>query len=409
MAVKVLVPRLGEGVDELTIIRWLKQEGDLVREMEPLVEVESDKVVTEILSPQAGILMKIATLENTAVPVGAVLGWIGEPGETLDKPETPSPQPHIIEQKFTEVTHPVLAPKMSSATHGGFLSPIVRKMAAEHHLDLSLIHGTGLGGRITKQDVLDYLATQKTTGPAHSPIPMPVVIPMVGDQVLPVSSVRRQIAERMQQSKQVSPHVLTVMEADLSRVSAHRSANKENFSAGGSRLTYTAYFIAAIAAALSRHPLVNSSWSEQGILQHAEINIGMATSLGEEGLIVPVIHNADRLSLLGIAHTVNDLANRARTKQLKPEEVRGGTFTLTNHGTGGSLFAMPIINQPQCGILGTGSIQKRPVVVTDAQGNDAIAIRPMVYLSFVFDHRILDGASADAFLAEVKQVLEAWE
>jgi 2-oxoglutarate dehydrogenase E2 component (dihydrolipoamide succinyltransferase) len=409
MAVKVFVPRLGEGVDELTIIRWLKQEGDLVREMEPLVEVESDKVVTEILSPQAGILLKIATLENTAVPVGAVLGWIGEPRETLDKPETPSSQPHIIEQKFTEVTHPVLAPEMSSATHGGFLSPIVRKMAAEHHLDLSLIHGTGLGGRITKQDVLDYLATQKTTGPAHSPIPMPVVIPMVGDQVLPVSSVRRQIAERMQQSKQVSPHVLTVMEADLSRVSAHRSANKENFSAGGSRLTYTAYFIAAIAAALSRYPLVNSSWGEQGILQHAEINIGIATSLGEEGLIVPVIHNADRLSLLGIAHTVNDLANRARTKQLKPEEVRGGTFTLTNHGTGGSLFAMPIINQPQCGILGTGSIQKRPVVVTDAQGNDAIAIRPMVYLSFVFDHRILDGASADAFLAEVKQVLEAWE
>jgi 2-oxoglutarate dehydrogenase E2 component (dihydrolipoamide succinyltransferase) len=213
----------------------------------------------------------------------------------------------------------------------------------------------------------------------------------------------------MQQSKQISPHVLTVMEADLSRVSAHRAANKDSFATSGSRLTYTVYFIAAIAAALRKHPLVNSSWGEQGILQHAEINIGMATSLGEDGLIVPVIHNADRLSLLGIAHAVNDLADRARTKQLKPEEVRGGTFTLSNHGTGGSLFAMPIINQPQCGILGTGSIQKRAVVVTDAQSSDAIAIRPMVYLSFVFDHRILDGASADAFLAEVKQVLEEWK
>jgi 2-oxoisovalerate dehydrogenase E2 component (dihydrolipoyl transacylase) len=210
----------------------------------------------------------------------------------------------------------------------------------------------------------------------------------------------------MQQSKQISPHVLTVMEADMSRVVAHRAANKSAFAADGVNLTYTAYFMAAIAAALKAAPLVNSSWTEQGILLHGEINIGMATSLGEEGLIVPVLRRADELSLLGIARAVNDLATRARSKKLRPEEVRDGTFTLTNHGTGGSLFAMPIINQPQVGILGVGVIKKRAIVVTDADGNDAIAIRPMVYLSFVFDHRILDGASADAFLAQVKETLE---
>lgn len=225
---------------------------------------------------------------------------------------------------------------------------------------------------------------------------------------MPVTSVRRQIAERMQQSKQTSPHVLTVMEVDMSRVVAHRAANKPAFAADGVNLTYTAYFMAAIAAALKAQPLVNSSWTEQGIRLHGEVNIGMATSLGDEGLIVPVLRRADELSLLGIARAVNDLAGRARSHKLRPEEVRDGTFTLTNHGIGGSLFAMPIINQPQCGILGVGAMQKRAVVITDADGNDAIAIRPMVYLSFVFDHRILDGASADAFLVKVRETLEFW-
>jgi 2-oxoglutarate dehydrogenase E2 component (dihydrolipoamide succinyltransferase) len=201
---------------------------------------------------------------------------------------------------------------------------------------------------------------------------------------------------------------MTVMEADMRRVTAHRAANKAEFTSNGVNLTYTAYFISAIAAGLKAQPLVNSSWTEQGILVHPEINIGMATSLGDEGLIVPVLRRADELSLLGIARAVNDLAARARSHKLHPEEVRGGTFTLTNHGVGGSLFAMPIINQPQCGILGVGALQKRVQVVTDASGNDAIAIRPMLYLSFVFDHRILDGASADAFLMQVKGTLEAW-
>jgi 2-oxoglutarate dehydrogenase E2 component (dihydrolipoamide succinyltransferase) len=277
-------------------------------------------------------------------------------------------------------------------------------MAEEHKLDLSHVQGTGSKGRITKQDVIDHLASHTTSVPQDSGEPPQ----RLKSNLLPVTTIRKQIAERMQQSKQISPHVLTVMEADMSRVAAHRSANQSKFEESGVHLTFTAYFIAAIAEGLKTHPLVNSTWTEEGIRVQSEINVGMATSLGEEGLIVPVLRHADEMSLLGIAREINDLAGRARSKKLLPEEVRGGTFTITNHGTGGSLFAMPIINQPQCGILGIGKIQKRPLVVSDAAGNDAIAIRPMVFLSFVFDHRILDGASADAFLVVVRDALEQW-
>ncbi len=274
-------------------------------------------------------------------------------------------------------------------------------------MDLSQVRGTGLGGRITKQDVLDYVAGRKSEVEVQAAKAEAAGTPE-GGTLLPHNSLRRQIAERMVASKRISPHVLTVMEADMSRVLAHRAAHKEAFEREGVRLTLTAYLVAAIVAGLKANPLVNSTWTEEGILVHREVNIGMAVALGEEGLIVPVIKQADHLSLLGMARAVNDLAYRARQRKLQPDEVRGGTFTLTNHGTAGSLFAMPIINQPQCGILGAGALQKRPVVVTDAAGNDAIAIRPMVYLSFVFDHRILDGSSADAFLSKVKETLEGW-
>jgi 2-oxoglutarate dehydrogenase E2 component (dihydrolipoamide succinyltransferase) len=215
---------------------------------------------------------------------------------------------------------------------------------------------------------------------------------------------RKAIAEHMVMSKHTSPHVSTIMEADLSRVVAHRQANKAEFERSGSNLTFTAYFVAAAAAALRAFPLVNSSWTDQGVWIHGPINIGMATALGDEGLIVPVIKQADNLSLLGLARSINDLAARARAHRLQPDEVRDGTFTITNHGIGGSLFAMPVINQPQCAILGVGTIKKRPVVVE----GDAIAVRPMVYLSLTFDHRILDGSSGDGFLAKIVEVLEQW-
>jgi 2-oxoglutarate dehydrogenase E2 component (dihydrolipoamide succinyltransferase) len=212
----------------------------------------------------------------------------------------------------------------------------------------------------------------------------------------------------MVHSKHTSPHVTTIMEADLSRVVAHRQANKDAFARDGVNLTFTAYFVAAAVAGLKVHPMVNASWREEGILVHHTIHIGMATSMGEAGLIVPVIKNADGLSLLGLARAVNDLANRARSRQLKPDEVQGGTFTITNHGVSGSLFATPIINQPQCGILSIGMMQKRVVVVADAGGGDLIAIRPMVYLGLTFDHRILDGAMADSFLGKVVDALQSW-
>jgi 2-oxoisovalerate dehydrogenase E2 component (dihydrolipoyl transacylase) len=296
----------------------------------------------------------------------------------------------------------------------GFISPVVARMAAEFNIDLSKIEGSGAGGRITKKDVQDYLQSQPAPASAAVPTAVPAT-PTISTpaptlqpgEIVHLDTMRRKIAEHMVMSKRTSPHVTTVMEVDLSRVVAHREANKDAFARDGARLTFTAYFVAATVAGLKAYPLANSSWTEEGILLQRAINIGMATALGEAGLIVPVIHNADGLSLLGVARAVNDLAERARSKQLKPDEVQGGTFTITNHGTSGSLFATPIINQPQCGILGVGAIQKRVVVVT-TNGADSIAIRPMVYLSFTFDHRILDGASADAFLGKVVEFLQNW-
>jgi 2-oxoglutarate dehydrogenase E2 component (dihydrolipoamide succinyltransferase) len=262
-----------------------------------------------------------------------------------------------------------------------------------------------LNGRITKNDVLAFVENRKPGGspPAASRPPQTRPDTGAGDALIKHTVIRRQIAEHMVMSKHTSPHVLTVMEADMSQVVKHRSANKDIFTRDGVNLTLTAYFLMAIVAGLKDLPLANSSWTDEGVLIHKAIHLGMATSLGDEGLIVPVIKNADNLSLLALAQSVNDLASRARSKKLQPDEVRGGTFTLTNHGTSGSLFAFPVINQPQSGILGVGAMQKRTVVI-----DDAIAIRPMVYLSFVFDHRILDGASADAFLMKVKETLENW-
>jgi 2-oxoglutarate dehydrogenase E2 component (dihydrolipoamide succinyltransferase) len=250
-------------------------------------------------------------------------------------------------------------------------------------------------------------AASAAVSPPPAPPTSPVVVGQAGN-LLPLTPVRRAIADHMVLSRRTSPHVTTVMEVDLSRVVAHRQANKADFARDGVNLTFTAYFASASATALRAYPIVNSSWTEEGIRLHQQINIGMATSLGEDGLIVPVIKGADSLSLLGLARAINDLANRARLKKLQPDEVKGGTFTITNHGTSGSLFAMPIINQPQCAILGIGAIQKRVVVISDESQGDSIAIRPMVYLSLTFDHRILDGALADYFLGKVVESLKNW-
>ncbi|CAG1002564.1 2-oxoglutarate dehydrogenase E2 component (dihydrolipoamide succinyltransferase) [Anaerolineales bacterium] len=403
MATKVLVPRLGEGVEEVTVAGWLKQVGDSVNELEPLLEVESDKVTVEVNAPASGVLLKIERQKGEPVKVGELLAVIGMAGEHVESGGVQSPST-LEEKPVSSQLQEMLSPTRS--TDIGFISPVVAKIAAEHSVDLSRLKGTGLNGRITKNDVLAFVEGGKKTiddglqAMVNRPSSMVVG---AGDQLIKHSTMRKSIAAHMVESKHTSPHVLTVMEADMSRVVKHRAANKIAFERDGVDLTFTAYFMTAVVAGLKAYPLVNSSWNEEGVLIHKNINIGMATSLGDEGLIVPVIKGADNHSLLAMARVVNDLANRARNKKLQPDEVKGGTFTLTNHGISGSLFAFPIINQPQCGILGVGAMQKRVVVI-----DDAIAIRPMVYLSFVFDHRILDGASADWFLTKVKETLENW-
>jgi 2-oxoglutarate dehydrogenase E2 component (dihydrolipoamide succinyltransferase) len=414
MATKVLVPLLGEGIEEVTVIKWLKKEGDTFNELEPLLEVNTDKVDTEIPAPTSGTVLKILAEEGAPAKVGAILAFIGKAGESVDGGEVQVAS-KVASQKIAE-KQPVTMESsagsgqaMSRSADLGFISPVVAKIAAEHGINLQDVTGTGLNGRITKNDVLNYVENgkKKVDGRPIAVAPAPrapsPVTPIIGDQLIKHTAIRKQIAEHMVLSKHTSPHVLTVMEADMSRVAKHRAANKDIFARDGINLTYTAYFMMAIVAGLKSYPIVNSSWSENGVVVHKAVNIGMATSLGEDGLIVPVIKGADNLSLLAMARSVNDLANRARSKKLQPDDVKGGTFTLTNHGISGSLMAFPVINQPQCGILGVGAMQKRVVVI-----DDAIAIRPMIYLSFVFDHRILDGASADWFLAKVKETLENW-
>lgn len=427
MATKLIAPRTGEGVEELTITNWLKEVGDQVGEMESILEIETDKVVTEFPSPVAGTLLRIDVPAGSVVKVGSSMGLVGNASESMNE----TAQPAAIEEQPTQIEpvdepvdkavgHKAAPVQEKTAEKSAFLSPLVRKMLDEHQIDPDQIEGTGSGGRITKQDVEGYLANPKQKvqrAPEPQPEvkakPLPTIVAAVipsdvPGKLIPHTSTRKQIAARMVESVQTSPHVLTVMEVDMSRVLAHRKANKDKYAADGVNLTLTAYFVAALARALGNHKTVNATWTEEGIFTYADVNLGMAVALGEGGLIVPVIKQVQNLSLKGIAAQINDLSDRARSKKLKPEEVRGGTFTLTNHGTAGSLFAMPIINQPQLGILGTGAMQKRAVVITDENGNDSIAIRPMVYLSLVFDHRAIDGESGDNFLMDVKQILEKW-
>ncbi|MCB2214326.1 2-oxo acid dehydrogenase subunit E2 [bacterium] len=426
MPTKVIMPKLGESVVEGTVTAWMKNEGEEIEEYESLLEVNTDKVTTEVPSPASGTLLKILVPEGETVEAETVLAWIGEPGEALpDVDEAPEQdhEPHETPEAKSTTDEPVIARPAGRDQDLGYISPVVARLSREKNVDLGVVQGTGMNGRITKQDVLAYLKDHK--GEAEVPIwetpadgdlfrptemvfgkqkdaPQAAPAPTAGPgETLPLSPMRKRIAEHMVQSKHTAPHVTTVMEADMSRVAAHRQAEKARLQ--DTHLTYTAYFLGAIISGLKAVPLANSSWTDEGIRLHKQVNLGMAVALPDGGLIVPVIRNADELSLSGLARKVNDLADRARSGKLSPDDVQGGTFTLTNHGTKGSLFATPVINQPQSGILGTGIIQKRAVVI-----NDAIAIRPMVYLSYTFDHRILDGASADSFLAAVVQALENW-
>ncbi len=415
MPTPITMPQLGEAVTEATVTKWLKAPGEAVQEYDALLEVNTDKVDSEIPSPISGVLLAALAKEGDVVKIGALLGWVGQPGETAPGGAQPVAQearevsPARTEATPAPAAAPAPVPAQQASPASRFISPVVARLAAEHHIDLAQVTGTGLGERITKNDVLKFIeeprqAPAKTAAAPAAAAPAP--LPTGEDTLAPHTSMRRAIAEHMVMSKRTSPHVTTVMEADLTRILAHRAAHKESFARDGVNLTYTAYFIAAAVAGLKAYPLVNASWTDEGILIHRQINIGMATSLGDEGLIVPVIKHADTLSLLGLARSINDLSSRARLHKLQPDEVRGGTFSITNHGISGSLFAAPIISQPQCGILGVGAIQKRPVVISDPALGDAIAIRTMAYLTLTFDHRILDGAIADHFLAKVVEYLQ---
>ncbi len=448
MGTQVIMPQLGESVVEGKVSRWLKQIGEPVKLYEPLLEVETDKVTTEVTAAGEGTLLKLYANEGDVVKAGTLIAFIGAAGES-----TPAGGGAVAHGERVEAVEVATVVAKRDNGSSARISPVVARIASEHSVNLALVHGTGEGGRVTKKDIQAYLEKIEQGGPPRPQVggsgAAPAEVPLeaweqpglgelfrpteevfgktapasarsapiapvaasapaaIPGEVLPLNSMRKAIADHMVMSKRTSPHVTTVFEVDLSKVVAHRNKHKAAFEHDGVKLTFTPYFARATIAALKKYPLVNSSWSESGIVLHRTVNLGIAVSLGADGLIVPVIKNADSLNLLGLARTVSDLADRARRKQLKPDEVQGGTFTITNHGTSGSLFATPVINQPQCGILGVGLIQKRVVVVTH-NDVDAIAIRPMVYLGLTFDHRILDGNSADNFVAAIKQLLEAW-
>ena len=420
------MPQLGETVFEGTVARWLKQPGDPVQRQEPLLDITTDKIDTEVPAPAAGILLKILAAEGATVQVGSVIAYIGDKEEEIIE-EGEDQAEAEVSSKVTD--RPAPSSSLSSSRPAGmaasdakpegraFVSPVVARLSAQHNIDLDEVQGSGRQGRVTKKDLLDYIEARKQQPPAAQPAVG--TVPGEDEILQPLSNMRRAIAEHMSRSVRTSPHVVTIFEADMTAVVRHRAAHKEEFAQKGVNLSFTPYFVAAVAAALRGNPTVNSRWTDAGLALSQRIHVGIAAAVSD-GLVVPVIRDADELNLQGLARTVNDLAGRARRGQLSPDEVRGGTFTVTNHGTSGSLLGTPIINQPQAAILGVGKISKRAVVNSRGStagapadpllpsADDTISIRPMCYLSLAFDHRILDGFGADSFLTDVVARLENW-
>ncbi len=433
--VDILLPALGESVTEGTVTRWLKQVGDTVAVDEPLLEVSTDKVDTEIPSPAAGVLISIAVGEDTTAAVGAVLGTIGSsspaasaPAPTPAPAPVPAPTPSAAAPAPAPVSAPapVAAPTPAAApapvdNSDSYVTPLVRRLATQQGIDLSTVTGTGVGGRIRKQDVL--AAAQAKTAPAaaapapaapSSSAPSAAPVPTVAPSALrgrteKMSRLRKVIAERMVESLQVSAQLTTVVEVDVTAISVLRNKVKRDFEAReGVKLSFLPFFCKAAVEALKQFPQVNASinMEESTVTYFDAEHLGIAVDT-ERGLLVPVIRDAGDLNIAGLARRIADLAERTRTNKLSPDELSGGTFTITNTGSRGALFDTPIINQPQAAILGTGAVVKRPVVVTDSTGQDGIAIRSMVYLAISYDHRLVDGADAARFLGAIKQRLEA--
>jgi 2-oxoglutarate dehydrogenase E2 component (dihydrolipoamide succinyltransferase) len=419
----IKMPQLGETIVEGTILKWLKAEGEPVERDEPLFEISTDKVDTEVPSPISGVVTRIMVEEGATVPVGTDLAEVEEaasaaapahaaPAEAPAEPAPPQPaeeQPSAPPAPAAEAT----AALPDRGPRSQILSPLVRRLAAEHELDLSTIAGTGSGGRITKRDVMAAIASGGAARPeapvTTAPTPTVVAPPApaaagAGEEIVPMSHIRKAIARHMHESLQVSARAWNMVEANVEHIAQVRERAKEAFRAReGFNLTYTPFFCRAVTDALLAFPMVNSELRGEEIVLKRYVNLGVAVSY-DEGLIVPVVKGADTLNLVGLARAIDDLATRARAHKLRPDEVSGGTFTITNPGPFGSMLSVPIIAQPQTGILAVDAIEKRPVVI-----GDAIAVRHMAYVSMSWDHRVIDGALASQFLSRVKQNLETWD
>ncbi len=438
-AAEVVMPQMGESITEGTVSKWLKAVGDKIEKDEPLLEISTDKVDAEVPSPSAGTLLAINVQEGETVEVGSVLALVGAEGSASEQP-TASPEPKL--EVVKDIPAPVPSPAApmaavaAAASNGGSngnatldelrrtrSSPLVRNIAKEHGIDITRIPGSGISGRVTKSDIMSFLETGAAlrpqdllvkSAPAISPsfpkpqvqfnAPQPTVT--TEDRVENMTVMRKKIAEHMTFSKQTSAHVTSVYEIDMTNVAKFRKANQADFQAKyGTKLTFMPFIFQAVAASIREHRIVNSQVNGDQIVYKGDINLGMAVAL-DWGLIVPVLRNADTLSLAQLATTANDLADRARTKKLKPDEVQNGTFTITNPGVFGGLFGTPIINQPQVAILCVGTIEKRAKVLTSPDGDDYVAIRQMAYFALTYDHRIVDGSDAEKFLAYLKRYLE---
>lgn len=476
MSTEVVMPQMGESIAEGTITKWLKKVGDRVERDEPLFEISTDKVDAEIPSPAAGTLTEIRHNEGETVEVNKVVavldGGNGGSGAAAPAPSasqaaapattsaagteakapsqskpsateqtsavTPPPKSEAKTSEPPKPTEPLAEPKAPPAAQSAPAqakaasdgatqtvedlrrtksSPLVRRIAEEHGVDIARLEGTGLSGRVTKNDILSYIESGpaapanagQAPASAQEPSPVPLVKPGDGDRVEQMTVMRKKIAEHMVQSRRTSAHVTTVYEIDMTRIAKLRGQYKDEFQERtGTKLTFMPFIFQAVIRGLRKFPIFNAQVSGDQIIYKRDINLGMAVAL-DWGLIVPVIKRADDLSISGLARAANDLADRARTKQLKPDEVTGGTFTITNPGVFGGLFGTPIINQPQLAILGVGKIEKRPRVISTPDGDDYIAIRWMAYLALSFDHRVIDGADAERFLAYVKEELETGE
>ena len=439
----ITLPQLGETVTEGTITKWFKKVGDTVAADEPLFEVSTDKVDTEVPSPISGTLTEIRVAEGDTVPVGTVIAVVGVAGAAPVPTPAPAPAPVVAAPVVAApaptpapapvVVAPVVAAPAPVATSNKLLSPVVRRLVAEHGIDVNVLVGSGPGSRITREDVLDHIdrnglkatpaaaptpvaapvvatpapAAAPTPAPAPAPVSRSVVVSSEREQVIALTKIRKLTGSHMIMSKSTSPHAFSVVEVDYANVDRVRTAIKESWKAGeGFSLTYLPFISRAIVDALREFPHLNASIDGDNLIVHSYVDLGIAVDLDYTGLLVPVVRNADGKRIRAIAREINDLASRARNRKLSPDEIQGGTFTISNNGSAGSVLTMPIINQPQVAIMSTDAIVRKPVVVTSSDGSESIAIHPVGNLSMSWDHRAFDGAYAGRFLARVKQILE---